>query len=179
MTVSIQILATFFKLVSNNISLCVTFVETHLIKIPNDGEEVSYQCVAITLIPAGHCPGSVMFLFEKCDGIRILYTADFRMNLATLQTITHLHNDDGSTKNIKKMYFDSTFWNKDFANFPSRIQSSDYICSIIKEWISKGKEYFVSLSISAKYGSEYLYKEIYEKLKMPIHVNDFTFDIYR
>ncbi|XP_077301179.1 protein artemis-like [Arctopsyche grandis] len=150
--------------------------ETHLIRIPND--EVSYKCVAVTLIPAGHCPGSVMFLFEKCDGIRILYTADFRMTVSTLQKITHFHNDDGSTKTIHKMYFDSTFWNEDYTNFPSRSESSDYICSIIEEWISKGKEYFVSLSISAKYGSEYLYKEMYERLKMPIHVSNFMYDIY-
>lgn len=33
--------------------------------------------VVVTAIPAGHCPGSVMFLFEQGDK-KILYTGDFR-----------------------------------------------------------------------------------------------------
>lgn len=32
---------------------------------------------SVTAIPAGHCPGSVMFLFEQ-NNKRILYTGDFR-----------------------------------------------------------------------------------------------------
>lgn len=31
----------------------------------------------VTSIPAGHCPGSVMFMFETI-GKRVLYTGDFR-----------------------------------------------------------------------------------------------------
>lgn len=33
--------------------------------------------LSVTAIPAGHCPGSIMLLFEK-DDKRILYTGDFR-----------------------------------------------------------------------------------------------------
>lgn len=35
------------------------------------------QFVVVTTIPAFHCPGSVMFLFEK-DDVKVLYTGDFR-----------------------------------------------------------------------------------------------------
>lgn len=39
-----------------------------------DGNE---KKLSVTTVPAGHCPGSVMFLFEQNDK-KILYTGDFR-----------------------------------------------------------------------------------------------------
>ena len=67
-----------------------------------DGDEIYFLQVVIyqlhthgndakvTAVPANHCPGSVMFLFERLDGLkhstnvarRILYTGDFRFHIA-------------------------------------------------------------------------------------------------
>lgn len=46
--------------------------------ISNDGaDDNSIEKTSVIAIPAGHCPGSVMFLFEQSNQ-RILYTGDFR-----------------------------------------------------------------------------------------------------
>ena len=53
-----------------------------------------YLMLKVTAVPANHCPGSVMFLFERLDGLkhstkvarRILYTGDFRLQ----QMLPHL-----------------------------------------------------------------------------------------
>lgn len=156
-------------------------IETSLIKIPSmsDENDDMDNCISVTLIPAGHCPGSVMFLFEKNDGTRILYTGDFRVNIQQFMKFKHFLNNDGTTKIIHKMYFDSTFWNESYKHFPKRTKSCNYICDIISEWISKGENYLISLSTPATYGSEYLFKKISIQLKMPIHVQEKAFKIYR
>lgn len=62
----------------------ISFVlEPTIIPIPADeGDEKDDELndgssIVVTAIPACHCPGSVMFLFEQ-ENKRILYTGDFR-----------------------------------------------------------------------------------------------------
>lgn len=43
----------------------------------NDCPDEPIKRTSVTAISAGHCPGSVMFLFEQ-ENRRILYTGDFR-----------------------------------------------------------------------------------------------------
>lgn len=43
--------------------------------IPHKNDEVD-EYFTVTAIPAGHCPGSIMLLFEYKK--RVLYTGDFR-----------------------------------------------------------------------------------------------------
>lgn len=42
-----------------------------------DSSDEPVKRTSVTAISAGHCPGSVMFLFEQ-ENRRILYTGDFR-----------------------------------------------------------------------------------------------------
>ncbi|CAG9833986.1 unnamed protein product [Diabrotica balteata] len=123
----------------------------------------------VTLIPAGHCPGSVMFLFESNK--RILYTGDYRIRKSDIRKFNCFFDKEGKIKVIDKIYLDTTFFHKKFFSFPRREESLREICEIIEDWINKGKDFHIYLDTSAKYGYEYLFKEIYMKIGMPIHVN--------
>ncbi|XP_054713510.1 variant-silencing SET domain-containing protein-like [Uloborus diversus] len=56
--------------------------EPKLIDIPDFQGNICSQ-VVVTLLTAGHCPGSVMFLFEGSNG-RVLYTGDFRLPIGKI-----------------------------------------------------------------------------------------------
>ncbi|XP_028252327.1 protein artemis isoform X2 [Parambassis ranga] len=75
--------------------------------------------VVVTLLPAGHCPGSVMFLFEGCHG-NVLYTGDFRLAVGDAARIEHLHSGS-RVKDIQSVYLDSTFYDPRFYQIPTRI----------------------------------------------------------
>uniref|UniRef100_A0A6P7F9D0 Protein artemis n=1 Tax=Diabrotica virgifera virgifera TaxID=50390 RepID=A0A6P7F9D0_DIAVI len=124
---------------------------------------------SVTLIPAGHCPGSVMFLFESDK--RILYTGDYRIRKSDISKFNCFFDNEGKIKVIDKIYLDTTFFHKKYLNFPKREESLREICEIIEEWITKGKDFHIYLDTSAKYGYEYLFKEIFMKIGMPIHIN--------
>lgn len=96
------------------------------IEVPNT------EGVSITMIPANHCPGSSLFLFEKTTGRgqnskvqRILHCGDFR---ACPAHITHpllmpnvLDSVNGKTKQqkIDVCYLDTTYLNPKYS-FPSQ-----------------------------------------------------------
>nr|XP_046193721.1 protein artemis-like isoform X3 [Oncorhynchus gorbuscha] len=75
--------------------------------------------LVVTLLPAGHCPGSVMFLVEGAQGT-VLYTGDFRLAKGDASRIELLHSGS-RVKDIKSVYLDSTFYDPRFYQIPSRI----------------------------------------------------------
>lgn len=159
-----QIASEKMRVVDVNQSLCITHnnLETDL---------------NITLLPAGHCPGSVMFLFEF-DGKRILYTGDYRMNLSSVKRMKpYLANRDGSAISLTDLHIDTTFAIDNCpTRFPDREQSEEFISKKVKRWITEAdnasKVLTVIIRLSAKYSVEFLYQCLYQKLKTPISVHD-------
>lgn len=143
-----------------------------LIKIPETN-----QSFTVTTIPAGHCPGSVMFLFE-IDNKNILYTGDYRASANDLEKFKAFYSL-GNLKRIDKMYLDTTFFNKSYLKFPPRRESLEQICSAIKEWIEQDPKHLVNITPTAKYGSEFLFMEIAKEMQMPIHVNEDCYNVYK
>ncbi|XP_027060510.1 protein artemis-like isoform X1 [Pocillopora damicornis] len=138
------------------------------------GQE-SYFCV--TLLPAGHCVGSVMFLFEGPGG-NVLYTGDFRLSKGDVKRISFFHTKEG-IKDIKSIYIDTTFCLPRMKSLPSRQQSRDAVINLIDRWFSRGPEYAVSLLCKGMYGFEYLLKEIAMNYRTKIHVSAERLAMYR
>ncbi|XP_076763497.1 elongation factor 1-delta isoform X2 [Xylocopa sonorina] len=134
----------------------------------------------VTAIPAGHCPGSVMFLFEK-DNVSVLYTGDFRVNPIDFPKLKCLHYREHTKlipKTFTKVYLDTTFLSNNFKTFPTRQESIIKIRDITNYWLSKDPRNVVILECSALYGSEFLFIELSKMLGIKIHVRTHVYKSY-
>ncbi|XP_059182321.1 protein artemis [Centropristis striata] len=124
--------------------------------------------ILITLLPAGHCPGSVMFLFEGSQG-NVLYTGDFRLAPGDVSRIEHLHSGS-RVKDIQTVYLDSTFYDPRFYQIPTREVCLNGISELIGSWINQSQYHVVWLNCKAAYGYEYLFTNLGEEFNTQIHV---------
>uniref|UniRef100_A0AAZ3RVA6 Protein artemis n=1 Tax=Oncorhynchus tshawytscha TaxID=74940 RepID=A0AAZ3RVA6_ONCTS len=114
--------------------------------------------LVVTLLPAGHCPGSVMFLVEGAQGT-VLYTGDFRLAKGDASRIELLHSGS-RVKDIKSVYLDSTFYDPRFYQIPSRETCLHAIRGLVQDWVSRSVYHTVWLNCKAAYGYEYLFTNL-------------------
>ncbi|XP_061617719.1 protein artemis isoform X4 [Phyllopteryx taeniolatus] len=126
--------------------------------------------LTVTLLPAGHCPGSVMFLFEGGCG-NALYTGDFRLASGDAARMEHLHSG-GRVKDIRSVYVDSTFFDPRFYQIPSREACVSAILRLVGDWIARSARHVVWLNCKAAYGYEYLFTRLGEEFNTRVHVNN-------
>ncbi|KAL0858431.1 hypothetical protein ABMA27_012308 [Loxostege sticticalis] len=144
------------------------------VKLPMQYEDVILE---VTLIPAGHCFGSVMFLF-KTPFTTVLFTGDFRTSVNDVCKLGQLHTQTGDPIKIYKMYVDTTFMDCMYENFPKRSETVGYAIAEIKSWLDRDPENAVALHPSARFGYENLFIEIYKKLGMKVYVAEKDWAIY-
>ncbi|KAK3753510.1 hypothetical protein QZH41_018009 [Actinostola sp. cb2023] len=177
---------------TRNLLLCnQTYVhlEDYLVGVPieqpylvtiHDEETNKKEVISVTLLSAGHCVGSVMFLFEGNNG-NVLYTGDFRFAKGDVQRVKLLHTSDG-VKDIKSIYIDTTFCLPQMMTIPSRKDTRDAIIRIIDRmalWMARGTTHMVSLQCKGMYGYEYILKEIAQHYKTKIHVSKERLYLYQ
>ncbi|XP_010135547.1 PREDICTED: protein artemis, partial [Buceros rhinoceros silvestris] len=131
--------------------------------------------IEVTLLPAGHCPGSVMFLFEGENGI-VLYTGDFRLAKGEAARMELLHSGT-RVKDIQSVYLDTTFCDPKFYHIPSREECLNGILELVRSWTSLTRYHVVWLNCKAAYGYEYLFINLSEQLGIKVHVN--KLDMFR
>uniref|UniRef100_A0A8D8Y9M6 Protein artemis n=1 Tax=Cacopsylla melanoneura TaxID=428564 RepID=A0A8D8Y9M6_9HEMI len=139
---------------------------------------IADKYVTVTLVPAGHCPGSVMFLFEV-DDIRVLFTGDFRYDAKDIGKLKLLKNPDGTVKKIDNIYLDTTFAYEEYRDFPSRDQSLQAILTEVKNWLKKDESNVVNLELPARFAYEFVFVSIYQMLNMKVHVTPAKLDLYK
>ncbi|XP_051006830.1 protein artemis [Acomys russatus] len=131
--------------------------------------------VVVTLLPAGHCPGSVMFLFQGRNGT-VLYTGDFRLAKGEASRMELLHSG-GRVKDIQSVYLDTTFCDPRFYQIPSREECLRGILELVRSWVTRSPHHVVWLNCKAAYGYEYLFTNLSEELGMQVHVD--KLDMFR
>ncbi|KAM5172029.1 protein artemis [Mantella aurantiaca] len=131
--------------------------------------------VLITLLPAGHCPGSVMFLFQGQNGT-VLYTGDFRLAKGEVSRMELLHSGN-RVKDIDSVYLDTTFCDPRFFQIPSREECLFGISELVRSWITLSPHHVVWLNCKAAYGYEYLFTNLSEEFGAKVHVN--KLDMFR
>nr|XP_028601306.1 protein artemis isoform X4 [Podarcis muralis] len=125
--------------------------------------------LVVTLLPAGHCPGSVMFLFQGESGT-VLYTGDFRLAKGEVARMELLHSGS-RVKDIQSVYLDTTFCDPKYYQIPSREECMKGILELVQSWITLSPYHVVWLNCKAAYGYEYLFTNLSEELGVKVHVN--------
>ncbi|XP_063109864.1 protein artemis isoform X5 [Cavia porcellus] len=131
--------------------------------------------IVVTLLPAGHCPGSVMFLFQGNNGT-VLYTGDFRLAKGEAARMELLHSG-GRVRDIQSVYLDTTFCDPRFYQIPSREECLRGILELVRSWITRSPYHVVWLNCKAAYGYEYLFTNLSEELGVQVHVD--KLDMFR
>ncbi|XP_005097870.1 protein artemis isoform X2 [Aplysia californica] len=132
--------------------------------------------INVTPISAGHCLGSVMFLFEGHQGTS-LYTGDFRWELNQASKMSALHINE-SVKNIRSMYVDTTFCISEAYHIPSRVQCVEATVGLVSAWLTNSPLHVVTISCPARYGHEHLLVELARQLETKVHVLKWKSDLY-
>ncbi|KAJ8788742.1 hypothetical protein J1605_005038 [Eschrichtius robustus] len=122
--------------------------------------------IVVTLLPAGHCPGSVMFLFQGNNGT-VLYTGDFRLAKGEAARVEPLHSG-GRVKDIQSVYLDTTFCDPKYYQIPSREECLRGILELVRSWITRSPYHVVWLSCKAAYGYEYLFTNLSEEFGVQV-----------
>ncbi|GFY53836.1 protein artemis [Trichonephila inaurata madagascariensis] len=141
-----------------------------IIPVPNKDGEVHTRIV-VTLLTAGHCPGSVMFYIEGENG-KILYTGDFRLPVGGSARLVNLHDEQGRLKPLDALYVDTTFCNETHTYFPTREQSLEAVESLLVPWLGKGPDHVVSFICPANYNYEFLFVELFKTFGEKVHVSE-------
>lgn len=157
------------------------------------------QTFTVTSIPAGHCPGSVMFMLETADK-RILYTGDirselqsslarslfliisfiFRLDKRAIESIKAFRGMRDDVLPFDRMYFDSTFFSLQYSQFPQQRESVDAIIDLTEKWLNKTDQNVVVIRMPANYGYEFLLVRLAQHFGNVIHmssenVGDYSF----
>ncbi|XP_060078956.1 protein artemis-like [Ylistrum balloti] len=162
-----QHLERYIKTLPDSHPVTISIPPTHACKV---------DFVQVTLLPAAHCPGSVMFLFEGSEGT-VLYTGDFRWEASHISNVAALHDGD-SVKPIQSLYVDTTFCHPDCFHIPSRQDCVEAVSGLVKEWIAKGHGHVVHFTPRSNFGHEHLLKEISTRTSLKIHVSNAKVRLY-
>ncbi|KAF9964019.1 hypothetical protein BGZ70_007025 [Mortierella alpina] len=127
----------------------------------------------LSLIPAHHCPGAVMFLLQD-DRSCVLYTGDARNEAVDLQGLRAMPIFTSATQRIDRLYLDTTCCHPAFKNFPSRdLAISDLITFINRR--PRMAHYYID---AWTFGYEDIWIALSRAFHTKIHVASYLYELY-
>ena len=153
--------------------------EQQLVPVYSAKFELKYT-LTVTLIPAGHCPGSVMFLIIG-DAGTVLYTGDFRYHVGDTKRLRSLFAPSGDRLySIRSVYVDTTFCTSAAIHIPSRQDCLKIITETVENWLKRNagrsSQQIVHVFSRSSYGYEYLMIALAKHFRCRIHVNEQQFN---
>ena len=155
--------------ISSNIVVhkCPAISLPYIMEIPlNNPQTINIRGVSqpytvrVTAMQANHCPGSVMFLFEKLKAggevdIRILYTGDFRFEGDSFLSCTESLHAANKPLVVDEMYLDTTFLSEDYPTFPPRREAELRVWQLTRDWVGRNRsgqaKFVVLLHLPARF----------------------------
>jgi DNA cross-link repair 1C protein len=172
----------YFALATHIVRLQVN--QTYSLDIPyaetiNADSDTRPNCISVSVLPAHHCPGSVMYFIEGVNGA-VLYTGDFRLAMSDIQQMAPFKLGSSSgLKEIETMYLDTTFCCDRTLFLPSRETSLEEILTHSNIWLNKSSMHKVLIYTASKYGHEFLLCGLHKKFKQKIHVPKWKMNAYQ
>lgn len=167
-----------FKDLLNSIEVLELGQEELLHTYNCDGKEM--KCFTVSIIPAGHCPGSVMFLLRTEEGKTTLYTGDFRYPIGHTLKIRELFDENKQLlHSIQRVYIDTTFCIPQANFIPTRESCCELIISTIKDWLHQDPKRIVHILSKSNYGYEFLMARLSSEFECKVHVTPAQYHRYR
>ncbi|KAK3808521.1 MAG: hypothetical protein J3Q66DRAFT_355004 [Benniella sp.] len=127
----------------------------------------------LSLIPAHHCPGAVMFLLQD-DCSCIMYTGDARNEPLDLQALSSMPIFSSSTQRIDRLYLDTTFCHQAFEKFPSR----ETVISDLVTFINRRPRLAHYYIDAWTFGYEDIWVGLAKAFHTKIHVAPYMYGLY-
>ncbi len=148
--------------------------EQHPIPIFDKYGKLKYH-VCVTLLPAAHCPGSVMFFFEGHEG-NVIYTGDFRFHVGEVLSLRPLFDSDKKLlTSIRSVYVDTTFCVPEAKYIPTRDECKTAIVDLVSDWLQRtdipGHSRIAHIFSRSSYGYEYLMMSLAKHFQCKVHVS--------
>ncbi|KAG0376251.1 hypothetical protein BGX24_008030 [Mortierella sp. AD032] len=135
----------------------------------------------LSLIPAHHCPGAVMFLLQD-DRTCILYTGDARNEAIDLQGLRAMLAFSSSMQSIDRLYLDTTCCHPAFEKFPSRsntLKIQDFAISDLVAFINRRPRLAHYYIDAWTFGYEDIWIGLSKAFHTKIHVSPYLYELYK
>jgi hypothetical protein len=133
-------------------------------------QSLDFDKFTVHAVDANHCLGSLSFVIESKDGLKEVYTGDFRLGTPILDELSLLQR-------ANHLWVDYTYGKDPIFRFPSRERIiSDIITLILTEGNYPERDVWIS---SYQIGKEKLLKTISDALKVKIWATDLKVKTYK
>lgn len=115
--------------------------ESLLRALPLETPVAIEEGATVTLVDANHCPGAVLFIFRRADGVVLLHTGDCRYDAAKFSSSRAL--EAARVACVDTLYLDTTYGHARHT-FPQQTVSVEYVAAAARSALDAGALVLIS-----------------------------------